>query len=78
MLSYCLANVGHGIDDSCFCNCTFSFSVFPVISFSSTDVVVGESDGTAEVCLMLSMPLATNLTVAVTSTASGSATGKSA
>ena len=59
----------------CVCMC---ISVIPIISFTSTDVVVGESDGTAEVCLMLNVPLETNLTVAVTSSASGSATGKSA
>ena len=51
-------------------------SVVPLISFTSTDVEVGESDGVAQVCLMLSVPLSTDLTVAVTSNASGSATGK--
>ena len=60
------------------CDATVSSSVFPQIFFSSTDFVAGESDGTAEVCLMLSAALETVVTVAVTSTASGSATGKSA
>ena len=46
----------------------FNYTVIPTIFFSTENVVVGESDGTAEVCLELSVPLSTDLEVAVSST----------
>ena len=41
-------------------------TVVPTISFSTENVVVGEGDGSAEVCLQLSVPLVTDLQVSVT------------
>ena len=40
----------------------------PTIFFSTENVVVGEGDGAAEVCLNLSVPLSTELSVEVSST----------
>ena len=42
-------------------------TVTPTISFSTEDVVVEEDDGSAQVCLNLSIPLSTDLEVVVTS-----------
>ena len=53
----------------------FLSSVSIVIFFTTDDVEVIESDAVAEVCLRLNVPLTTDLEVAVTSTASGSAIG---
>ena len=43
--------------------------VVPSISFSTENVVVGEGDGSAEVCLDLSVPLSTDLQVVVSASA---------
>ena len=48
------------------------------ISFKSSNIVVGESDGVAEVCLMLNIPPSADLTVTVTCSETGHATGKNA
>ena len=53
----------------------FLSSVSIVILFTTDDVEVIESEAVAEVCLRLNVPLTTDLEVAVSSTASGSATG---
>ena len=47
----------------------FHYIVIPTISFSTENVIVGESDGTAEVCLNLSVPLSMDLEVTVSFTA---------
>ena len=52
-------------------------AVTPTISFSTEDVVVDEDDGSAEVCLELSIPLSTNLEVVVTSAAGTGVLSKS-
>ena len=46
-----------------------------MIFFTTDDVEVIESEAVAEVCLRMNVPLTTDLEVAVSSTASGSATG---
>ena len=58
-------------------NATVRSSVVPTLSFKSDDFVVGESDGVAEVCIILSVPMSIDLTVVVTSSESYHATGKS-
>ena len=47
---------------------TILTAVVPMIFFSTENVVVGEGDGVAEVCLNLSVPLSTDLSVEVSST----------
>jgi len=47
----------------------------PEISFTTDSYVVVENELEVEVCLMLNVPLATDLSVTLTSRESGSATG---
>ena len=41
-------------------------AVVPTISFSTSNYVVGEGDGTVEVCLQLNVPLVADIDFAVT------------